>query len=199
MATEMTTLTFAEMQAFINYVVDNTLVYGMGYKQVLIDYCIVKFYGKAEFKSDNIAEIYDNEYKKFYDTAELITNARQVDIITTAINEELDRRIKLLSASMVMSEANDAIANLANKLSVFVEKLGNAYNDTNSDDVKNIANAMGKLKNNVTADSLIKAMVDNGIIEGKSKKKVTKKPKTVVEVAENEAIVRNIAVSKGGK
>lgn len=199
MATEMTTLTFAEMQAFINYVVDNTLVYGMGYKQVLIDYCIVKFYGKAEFKSDNIAEIYDNEYKKFYDTAELVINARQVDIITTAINEELDRRIKLLSASMVMSEANDAIANLANKLSVFVEKLGNAYNDTNSDDVKNIANAMGKLKNNVTADSLIKAMVDNGVIEGKSKKKATKKPKTVVEVADNETVVKNITVSKGDK
>lgn len=199
MATEMTTLTFTEMQAFINYVVDNTLVYGMGYKQVLIDYCIVKFYGKAEFKSDNIAEIYDNEYKKFYDTAELVINARQIDIITTAINEELDRRIKLLSASMVMSEANDAIANLANKLSVFIEKLGNAYNDTNSDDVKNIANAMGKLKDNVTADSLIKAMVDNGVIKGKDKKKATKKPKTVVEVADNETVVQDITVSKGGK
>ena len=56
---------------------------------------------------------------------------------------------------------------------------------------------MSKLKNDVTADSLIKAMVDNGVIKGK--KKATKKPKTVTEVAENEEIVRNISVSKGGE
>ena len=43
MATEMNTLTFAEMQTFINYVVDNTLMYGSGYKRVLIDYCTAKF------------------------------------------------------------------------------------------------------------------------------------------------------------
>ena len=198
MATEMTTLTFAEMQAFINYVVDNTLVYGMGYKQVLTDYCIAKFYGKVEFNSDNIAEIYDNEYEKFHSLDEIVLNARQLDVIENAITDELDRRIKLLSASMVMSEANDAIANLANKLSVFVETLGNAYNDTNSDDVKAIATAMGELKNNVTADSLIKAMVDNGVIKGKDKK-ATKKPKTVTQVADNESIVKKISMSKGGK
>lgn len=197
MATEMTTLTFAEMQAFINYVVDNTLVYGMGYKQVLIDYCTAKFYNKVEFESDDIAEIYDNEYQKF--CSETAINTRQIGAIIDAIDEELDRRVKLLSASMVMSEANDAIANLANKLSVFVEKLGNAYNDTNSDDVKNIAYAMGELKNNVTADSLIKAMVDNGVIKGKDKKKATKKPKTISEVANNETIAKNITISKGGK
>lgn len=198
MATEMITLTFAEMQAFINYVVDNTLVYGMGYKQVLTDYCIAKFYGKVEFNSDNIAEIYDNEYEKFHSLDEIVLNARQLDMIENAITDELDRRIKLLSASMVMSEANDAIANLANKLSVFVETLGNAYNDTNSDDVKAIATAMGELKNNVTADSLIKAMVDNGVIKGKDKK-ATKKPKTVAQVADNESIVKKISMSKGGK
>ena len=185
------------MQAFINYVVDNTLVYGMGYKQVLTAYCIAKFYGKVEFNSDNIAEIYDNEYDKFHSLGEIVLNARQLDVIENAITDELDRRIKLISASMVMSEANDAIANLANKLSVFVETLGNAYNDTNSDDVKAIATAMGKLKNNVTADSLIKAMVDNGVIKGK--KKATKKPKTVAQIADNESIVKGISMSKGGK
>ena len=40
---EMVTLTFAEMQSFINYVVDNTLIYGMGYKDVLAQYCTAKF------------------------------------------------------------------------------------------------------------------------------------------------------------
>lgn len=195
MATDMITLTFAEMQAFINYVVDNTLIYGMGYKDVLIQYCTAKFYGKIEYKSDDIAEIYDNEYEKLY--SDYAINKGQLKMIENAINEELDRRIKLLSASMVMADANDAIANLATKLSNFVDILGNAYSETNSDDVKMIAQAMSKLKNNVTADSLIKAMVDNGVIKGK--KKATKKPKTVTEVAENEEIVRNISVSKGGK
>lgn len=195
MATDMITLTFAEMQAFINYVVDNTLIYGMGYKDVLIQYCTAKFYGKIEFESDDISEIYDNEYEKLY--SDYAINKGQLKMIENAINEELDRRIKLLSASMVMADANDAIANLAIKLSNFVNALGNAYSETNSEDVKTIAQAMSKLKNNVTADSLIKAMVDNGVIKGK--KKATKKPKTVTEVAENEEIVRNISVSKGGK
>lgn len=187
MTTDMITLTFAEMQAFINYVVDNTLIYGMGYKDVFIQYCTAKFYGKIEFESDDIAEIYDNEYEKL-NYSELVLNVRQLDMIISAIGNELDRRIKLLSASMVMADANDAIANLATKLSNFVNALGNAYSETNSEDVKMIAQAMSKLKNNVTADSLIKAMVDNGVIKGK--KKATKKPKTVTEVAENKEIVR---------
>ena len=195
MATEMITLTFAEMQAFINYVVDNTLVYGMGYKEVLTQYCTAKFYGKVEFESDDIAEIYDNEYKKLYN--DYTVNKCQFAMIENAINNELDRRIKLFSASMVMSDANDAIASFATKLANFVDTLGNAYSETNSDDVKTIAQAMSKLKNNVTADSLIKAMVDNGVIKGK--KKATKKSKTVTEVAENEETIKNISVSKGGE
>ena len=195
MATDMITLTFAEMQAFINYVVDNTLIYGMGYKRILIDYCTAKFYGKAEFDSDDIAEIYDNEYEKLY--SDYAVNKGQFEMIENAINNELDRRIRLLSASMVMSDANDAIASLANKLANFVDTLGNAYSETNSEDVKTIAQAMGKLKNNVTADSLIKAMVDNGVIKGK--KKATKKPKTVTQIAENEEIAKDISISKGGK
>ena len=195
MTTDMITLTFTEMQAFINYVVDNTLIYGMGYKRVLIDYCTAKSYGKVEFESDDIAEIYDNEYEKLYD--DYAVNRGQLAMIENAINDELDRRIKLLSASMVMTDANDAIASLAIKLANFVDTLGNTYSETNSDDVKTIAQAMSKLKNNVTADSLIKAMVDNGVIKGK--KKATKKPKTVTQVAENEEIAKDISVSKGGK
>lgn len=192
---EMVTLTFAEMQSFINYVVDNTLIYGMGYKRIFIDYSVAKLYGKVDFESDDIAEIYDNEYEKLYN--DYAINKGQFVMIENAINEELDRRIKFISASMVMADANDAIANLATKLSNFVNALGNAYSETNSEDVKVIAQAMSKLKNDVTADSLIKAMVDNGVIKGK--KKAIKKPKSVTEVAEKEATAKNITVSKGGK
>lgn len=196
---EMVTLTFAEMQSFINYIVDNTLIYGMGYKRVLIDYCTAKFYGKAEFESDDIAEIYDNEYEKLY--SDYAINKGQFAMIENAINEELDRRIKLLSASMVMSDANDAIASLATKLSNFVDTLGNANKNINidSDKVNAMVDTMGKIKDNVTADNLIKAMVDNGVIKGKDKKKSTRKPKTVTEVAEKEVTAKNITVSKGGK
>ena len=199
MATDMITLTFAEMQAFINYVVDNTLIYDMGYKEVLIQYCTAKFYGKIEFESDDIAEIYDNEYEKLY--SDYAINKGQFVMIENSINEELDRRIKLLSASMVMSDANDAIASLATKLSNFVDALGNANKNINidSDKVNAMVDTMGKIKDNVTADNLIKAMVDNGVIKGKDKKKSTRKPKTVTEVAEKEATAKNITVSKGGK
>lgn len=196
MATEMNTLTFAEMQTFINYVVDNTLMYGMGYKRVLIDYCTAKFYGKAEFESDDIAEIYDNEYETLY--SDYAVNKGQFAMIENAINNELDRRIRLLSASMVMSDANDAITNLVNRLTIFVDTIGNAYNETNSEDMKSIIYTIGQIKGNVTADSLIKAMVDNGIIKGKDKKKTTRKPKSVAEVAENEKDIKNISTTKAG-
>lgn len=167
-----TTLSFVEMQAFINYVVDNTLTYGMGYKDVLIKYCTAKYYGKVEFKSDEIAEIYDSEYEKLC-CGELELNVKQLDIIISAIDNELDRRIKLLSASMVMSDANDAIANLANKILAVVESIGE--NNFSSNDIKTIANAIGNIKENVTADSLVKAMVDNGVIKGKKTTKKTTK------------------------
>lgn len=196
MTTEMNTLTFAEMQTFINYVVDNTLMYGMGYKRVLIDYCTAKFYGKAEFESDDIAEIYDNEYETLY--SDYAVNKGQFAMIENAINNELDRRIRLLSASMVMSDANDAITNLVNRLTIFVDTIGNVYNETNSEDIKSIIYTIGQLKENVTADSLIKAMVDNGIIKGKDKKKTTRKPKSVAEVAENEKDIKNISTTKAG-
>ena len=196
MATEMNTLTFAEMQTFINYVVDNTLMYGMGYKRVLIDYCTAKFYGKAEFESDDIAEIYDNEYETLY--SDYAVNKGQFAMIENAINNELDRRIRLLSASMVMSDANDAITNLVNRLTIFVDTIGNAYNETNSEDMKSIIYTIGQIKENVTADSLIKAMVNNGIIKGKDKKKTTRKPKSVAEVAENEKDIKNISTTKAG-
>lgn len=196
MATEMNTLTFAEMQTFINYVVDNTLMYGSGYKRVLIDYCTAKFYGKVEFESDDIAEIYDNEYEKLY--SDYAVNKGQFAMIENAINNELDRRIRLLSASMVMSDANDAITNLVNRLTIFVDTIGNAYNETNSEDMKSIIYTIGQLKENVTADSLIKAMVDNGIIKGKDKKKTTRKPKSVANVAENEKDIKNISTTKAG-
>lgn len=196
MATEMNTLTFAEMQTFINYVVDNTLMYGSGYKRVLIDYCTAKFYGKAEFESDDIAEIYDNEYEKLY--SDYAVNKGQFAMIENAINNELDRRIRLFSASMVMSDANDAITNLVNRLTIFVDTIGNVYNETNSEDMKSIIYTIGQLKENVTADSLIKAMVDNGIIKGKDKKKTTRKPKSVAEVAENEKDIKNISTTKAG-
>lgn len=196
MATEMNTLTFAEMQTFINYVVDNTLMYGSGYKRVLIDYCTAKFYGKAEFESDDIAEIYDNEYEKLY--SDYAVNKGQFAMIENAINNELDRRIRLLSASMVMSDANDAITNLVNRLTIFVDTIGNVYNETNSEDMKSIIYTIGQLKENVTADSLIKAMVDNGIIKGEDKKKTTRKPKSVAEVAENEKDIKNISTTKAG-
>lgn len=196
MATEMNTLTFAEMQTFINYVVDNTLIYGMGYKRIFIDYCTAKFYGKAEFESDDIAEIYDNEYETLY--SDYAVNKGQLAMIENAINNELDRRIRLLSASMVMSDANDAITNLLNRLTIFVDTIGNAYNETNSEDMKSIIYTIGQIKENVTADSLIKAMVDNGIIKGKDKKKTTRKPKSVAEVAENEKDIKNISTTKAG-
>lgn len=196
MATEMNTLTFAEMQTFINYVVDNTLMYGSGYKRVLIDYCTAKFYGKAEFESDDIAEIYDNEYEKLY--SDYAVNKGQFAMIENAINNELDRRIRLLSASMVMSDANDAITNLVNRLTIFVDTIGNVYNETNSEDMKSIIYTIGQLKENVTADSLIKAMVDNGIIKGKDKKKTIRKPKSVAEITENEKVMKNISTTKAG-
>ena len=183
MTKNMITLTFSEMQTFINYVVDNIFNYGYGYKDVLVQYCIAKFYGKVEFASDNIADIYDNEYQKLYDDKDCNINTKQFGIIMSAIDNELDRKTKFLSASMVMSDANEAIATLVDKISKFIDTIGNSYEDTTTEDIKAVAESVKKLKDNINADTLVRAMIDNGVIKGKKKKTTsTKKENTTKEV-----------------
>lgn len=154
-------LTFAEMNAFITYVVENTIRYGTGYKQALIDYCVCLYYGDREFSTDDIAEMYDNGE---LNTANINIDPTQFRVILNAINDGIENEIRYKAASLVFGKADKAISNLAVKISDIIE---NQDQIINPDEVNNIMQIVTELKGNLTADNLVSALVQNGIIKGK--------------------------------
>lgn len=154
-------LTFAEMNAFITYVVENTIRYGTGYKQALIDYCVCLYYGDREFSTDDIAEMYDNGE---LNTANINIDPAQFRVILNAINDGIENEIRYKAASLVFGKADKAISNLAVKISDIID---NQDKIINPDEVNNIMQIVTELKGNLTADNLVSALVQNGIIKGK--------------------------------
>jgi hypothetical protein len=124
-------LSFAEMQAFINNVVKGTVKYGAGYKDVLCRYYWLTLYGEYKFSSDDIAEIYDSgELDREYHNIdwELIDDD-QYYLITKAIDSGIDMNVRYKAAEKVMSMANIAITELANKAKEMIEQTNNTMKD----------------------------------------------------------------------
>lgn len=155
-------ITFTEMQEFINLVVDNVISNGEGWKKPMIDYCTCKYYGKQEFDTDNIAELYDNGKIKI---SNVDFNAEQYGYIMKAIDAEIQKKIKYMSASLVMADANEAIANLVNKVTDIIEKIDKTTENVSVDDIKNMTTAFSKLGDKITPDNFISTLVDNGFIK----------------------------------
>lgn len=124
-------LSFAEMQAFINNVVKGTVKYCAGYKDVLCRYYWLTLYGEYKFSSDDIAEIYDSgELDREYHNIdwELIDDD-QYYLITKAIDSGIDMNVRYKAAEKVMSMANIAITELANKAKEMIEQTNNTMKD----------------------------------------------------------------------
>ena len=158
-------LTFLEMQTFINSVVELTLKYGFGYKDIIIDYYYRKFYKEVEFTTDDIMELYDNgEISEFdYNMLDYDNPAhKQINTIISAINQNIDKEIKLICAERVMGKANEAVAELANDIDELIKKQDKQLG---ADEIKSVINAIVQIKDNVNAENLTKAMLDNGIIK----------------------------------
>lgn len=158
-------LTFLEMQTFINLVVELTLKYGFGYKDIIIDYYYRKFYKEVEFTTDDIMELYDNgEISEFdYNMLDYDNPAhKQINTIISAINQNIDKEIKLMCAERVMGKANEAVAELANDIDELIKKQDKQLG---ADEIKSVINAIVQIKDNVNAENLTKAMLDNGIIK----------------------------------
>ena len=155
-------ITFTEMQEFINLVVNNVITNGEGWKQPMIDYCTCKFYGKQEFDTDDIAELYDNGKIK---SSNVDFNAGQYGYIMKAIDAEIQKKIKYMSASLVMADANEAIANLVNKVTDVIDKIDKTTENISADDIKNMTAAFSNLGDKITPDNFVSALVDNGLIK----------------------------------
>lgn len=124
-------LSFAEMQAFINNVVKGTVEYGAGYEEFLRKYYVVTLYGEHKLSSDDIAEIYDSgELDREYNNIawELIDKG-QYYLITKAIDSGIDMSVRYKAAEKVMSMANIAITELANKAKEMIEQTNNTMKD----------------------------------------------------------------------
>lgn len=133
-------LSFAEMQAFINNVIKGTIEYGAGYKDVLCRYYWLTLYGEYKFSSDDIAEIYDSgELDREYHNIdwELIDDD-QYYLITKAIDSGIDMNVRYKAAEKVMSMANVAITELANKAKEMIEQTNNTMKDFNTESLNDV-------------------------------------------------------------
>lgn len=169
-------LTFEKMKEFVDNVVNDTLELGEVYKDILIDYYTARFYHDVDFGTSNIVDIYNNQYDK------LMTNINknnidevQYEYIKKVIDNDLARKSSYLAASMVMSDANIAITNLVNQISDVVTKIDESID---IEQVEQMMKVFGDIKDNVNADTLIKAMADNKLINTKRSTK-SDKNKTV--------------------
>lgn len=133
-------LSFAEMQAFINNVIKGTVEYGAGYKDVLCRYYWLTLYGEYKFSSDDIAEIYDSgELDREYHNIdwELIDDD-QYYLITKAIDSGIDMNVRYKAAERVMSMANIAITELANKAKEMIEQTNNTMKDFDTESLNDV-------------------------------------------------------------
>lgn len=133
-------LSFAEMQAFINNVIKGTVEYGAGYKDVLRKYYTLTLYGEYKFSSDDIAEIYDSgELDREYHNIdwELIDDD-QYYLITKAIDNGIDMSVRYKAAEKVMSMANIAMTELANKAKEMIEQTNNTMKDFDTESLNDV-------------------------------------------------------------
>lgn len=133
-------LSFAEMQAFINNVVKGTVEYGAGYEEILHKYYVVTLYGEHKLSSDDIAEIYDSgELDREYNNIdwESIDNA-QYSMINAAIDSGIDMNVRYKAAEKVMSMANIAITELANKVKKMIEQISVTTKDIDTESLNEV-------------------------------------------------------------
>lgn len=133
-------LSFAEMQAFINNVVKGTVEYGAGYEEILHKYYVVTLYGEHKLSSDDIAEIYDSgELDREYNNIdwESIDNA-QYSMINAAIDSGIDMNVRYKAAEKVMSMANIAITELANKVKEMIEQISVTTKDIDTESLNEV-------------------------------------------------------------
>lgn len=133
-------LSFAEMQAFINNVVKGTVEYGAGYEEILHKYYVVTLYGEHKLSSDDIAEIYDSgELDRECNNIdwESIDDA-QYSMINAAIDSGIDMNVRYKAAEKVMSMANIAITELANKVKEMIEQISVTTKDIDTESLNEV-------------------------------------------------------------
>lgn len=169
-------LTFVEMQEFIRYVSDMVVKYGFGYKDFLIKYCSIKYYGSKTnpqiiFDNDDIQKIYDEEYDKLAEINNIPYDTKQYQTIMDAIDEEIQASLNKQNAKEIMSDFNNTIIEFISGITNYVEKQGNMLDN---EQIGTMAKAITSIGENVNADTLTRAMIENGVIKGK---KQSRKPK----------------------
>ena len=133
-------LSFAEMQAFINNVVKGTVEYGAGYKDILREYYTLTLYGEHKFLSDDIAEIYDSgELNREYNNIDWKSiDEDQYYLIGIAIDSGIDMNVRYNAAEKVMSMANIAVTEFANKAKEMIEQISVATKDIDTESLNEV-------------------------------------------------------------
>lgn len=133
-------LSFAEMQAFINNVVKGTVEYGAGYEGILRKYYVVTLYGEHKLSSDDITEIYDSGEldREYNNIAWELIDRNQYCLITKAIDSGINMNVRYKAAEKVMSMANIAITELANKAKEMIEQISVTTKDIDTESLNEV-------------------------------------------------------------
>jgi hypothetical protein len=161
-----TRLTFAEMQTFIDGVVDGTITNGFGYKQFYIDYYTAILYNEHDFggteeNPKDISEVYD-ELPNIVDILNIDNG--QYNTILEAIDAEIQHRLNLMYKPS--NDTDLAFATLIDKVTAIVDK----FADVDTTQMSEFINIVMENKDNFSANKLIGAMKSNGLFTAKPKK-----------------------------
>lgn len=163
-----TRISFDEYSAVVDKVVNDTFtdnVYDPAYYDLSLRTALLNAYAR-EYNVDNTDNntlydsIYTDEANEIFD--EIKKKKQYYDIIQTINNGINFRKDLITSGGMSMSDI--ALANLIDKFTEVVEKLGD---NLDVETTKKFVESVTTMKDGITAENMVNALIDTGMIGDK--------------------------------
>lgn len=163
-----TRISFDEYRAVIDKVVNDTFadnVYSPAYHDLSLRTALLNVYA-PEYKVDGTDNntlydsVYTDEANEIFDE---IKKKKQYYDILQAINNGINFRKDLITSGG-MSMSDIALANLIDKFTEVVEKLGD---NLDVETTKNFVESVTTMKDGITAENMVNALIDTGMIGDK--------------------------------
>ena len=89
---------------------------------------------------------------------------KHIEEIIEAIDKEIEASLNAQNMKNIMSDFNNTITEFIGGITKYVEKQGEMLDN---EQIGTMAKAITSIGENVNADTLTKAMIENGVIKGK--------------------------------
>lgn len=164
-------ITFTEFNAIVDNVVNKVFAgdtYNPAYYDIALRDGVLQAYA-PDYRIDRTGDIdtyynslYTEEateiYHKVFEKGQFVS---LVDAVNNAIEYRKQETIAMISAMRNESNADLALAGFIDKLTEFVDKMSE---NTNTGDTKKFIDTVNGIGDNLTAENMVKAMADNGLI-----------------------------------